>query len=358
MSLSILNVAYPLAPVGPDAAGGAEQVLTLLDRALVQNGDHSVVIACEGSRVRGTLIATPRPTGTLDDDALQTAADTHSEAIAEAMRRWDFDLIHMHGVDFHRYLPAPGPAVLATLHLPPDWYPPHIFGLQRPFTFLNCVSAAQQRSCPPSELLVPVVENGVPAQLLAADASKQGYALALGRICREKGFHTALDAARDAGIPLVLAGEVFAYEEHQRYFWEEILPRLKEGERRYVGPVGLREKRRLLSEACCLLVPSQVAETSSLVAMEALACGTPVIAFAVGALTEIVEQGRTGYLVDDERGMAEAIRAVDQIDPEDCRRAARERFSVSRMVGRYFELYERLSQWQIEQRGEVRAYLV
>ncbi|HEU0052459.1 MAG TPA: glycosyltransferase, partial [Longimicrobium sp.] len=111
----------------------------------------------------------------------------------------------------------------------------------------------------------------------------------------------------------------------------------------FAGAMDFRRKRRALSAARCLLVPSLVEETSSLVAMEALACGTPVIAYPKGALPSIVEHGRTGFLVNDVGEMAEAIRAADGIDPEECRRAARECFSAERMVELYFETYRLLA---------------
>ena len=120
------------------------------------------------------------------------------------------------------------------------------------------------------------------------------------------------------------------------------MPRL-DRRRRYLGPVGFIRKRRLLAAARCLLVPSLVAETSSLVAMEAAACGTPVIAFRSGALPEVVEDGRTGFLVDDVDGMAEAIRRVDRIDPAACREAARRRFSNRRMAAAYLDRYQMLA---------------
>src|SRR6185437_12674942 len=113
--------------------------------------------------------------------------------------------------------------------------------------------------------------------------------------------------------PLLIAGQVFPYPYHQHYFEAQIRPRLGRGAR-FLGPVGFARKRRLLSAARCLLVPSLVAETGSLVAMEALACGTPVVAFPAGALAEIVAPEVTGYVVNNTREMADAITMAESID--------------------------------------------
>ena len=342
MSLTILSVAYPLTPIGPDAVGGSEQILTLLDTALTRAGHRSIVVACEGSTPAGTLVATPRWDGPLTDEVRTWAQGQHRIAIEEALKTWPVDVVHMHSLDFWRYLPSGDVPLLATLHLPPDWYPAEIFRPSRPNTRLNCVSQAQRRACPPSPRMLPPIGNGVDVDRLAASHRKSDYALALGRICPEKGLHFALDAARDAGIPLLLAGEVYRYEAHERYFRDEIVPRL-DNSRRFVGPAGFRKKRRLLTKAQCLLIPSLVAETSSLVAMEALACGTPVVAYPSGALPEIVEDGRTGFLVTNQREMAAALAAVRFLDPEVCRNVARERFSAARMCARYFDVYHNLA---------------
>lgn len=342
MTTTVLSVAYPLAPVGPDAAGGAEQVLTMLDAALTRAAHRSVVIACEGSKAEGSLYPIPRVQGTFDDNARRLIQEASRIAIERALERWPVDIVHMHGIDFDRYLPPPGVPVLVTLHLPIEWYAPEAFCLRRPKTYLQCVSAAQQRTCPPGGPLLPyVIENGIPVDQLPRRVRKRDFAVALGRICPEKGFHVALDAAARAGIPLLLAGEVFPYEAHERYFREAIRPRL-DRQRRFIGPVGLVRKRRLLSAARCLLAPSLAPETSSLVAMEALACGTPIVAFPSGALPDILEHGKTGFLVRNEQEMADAIRAAESLDSAACRRVARERFSADRMVRQYFELYERL----------------
>lgn len=341
MTLTVLEVAYPFAPVSPDAVGGAEQVVSLLDAALVHAGYRSVVVAREGSSVRGVLVAAPGVEGALTAAARERAHRTYRRVVAAALRRFPVDVVHMHGIDFHAYLPATHVPVVVTLHLPPAWYPLEVYR-PRAGVWMHCVSAAQRRQVPAGAPLLPDIPNGVPVDRLPAPVSRRGFALALGRVCPEKGFHLALGAARAADVSLFLGGEVFAFPAHRRYFDREIRPRL-DHRRRFLGPVGFRRKRRLLSAARCLLVPSLAPETSSLVAMEALACGTPVIAFPAGALPEIVEDGRTGFLAGSEREMAEAIRAAGTIDPEACRAAARERFSAAVMAARHLALYEELA---------------
>jgi glycosyltransferase involved in cell wall biosynthesis len=341
--LSVLLVGYPLASVGPDAVGGAEQILSILDHALVAAGHRSLVIAPEGSVCRGELLATPLPHGPFDDRAKARAQRWHRAAITCALRDERVDIVHLHGVDFDRYLPDPGPPVLATLHLPAAFYPPAVFRLERPATFLHGVSASQTASFPEDAFLLPEIPNGVVLERFRFRESKRGFALALGRICPEKGYHLALDAAARAGVALLIGGSVYPYEAHERYFREAVQPRLG-AFGRFLGPVGGARKRRLLAAARCLVIPSLVAETSSLVAMEALASGTPVVAFRRGALPEIVEHGVTGFLVDDAAEMADAILAAEMIDPCACRCAAEDRFAAPRMVQAYVETYRRVIQ--------------
>jgi glycosyltransferase involved in cell wall biosynthesis len=240
------------------------------------------------------------------------------------------------------YLPPPGTPVLITLHLPIPWYPRELYEDHRPKTHLLCVSESQRAASPPAARRLEAIANGVDTQRLHPAGAKRHFALALGRICPEKGFHLAIDAARRAGFPLILAGQVFPYEDHQRYFYQQIVPRL-DHLRRFIGAIGLEEKRRLLPAARCVVIPSLVEETSSLVAMEALACGTPVVALERGALREIVEPGRTGLLVEDAEQMARAIVATEMLDPLVCRQAAVARFSAERMCGEYLDLYAQLS---------------
>lgn len=332
--LTILSVAYPFAPVGLDAAGGTEQILALIDRGLTADGHRSIVIAAEGSSVTGELIAVPA-----SPEAVEDSHERWREAIREALERVPVDLVHMQGLDFHSYLPPPGPPVLITLHLPPSFYPDSIFRLERPHTWMHCVSSSQLRACPPSRLMMPIIENGVPLDLLdPPPPARRDYALAIGRICPEKGLHLAVEAAERAGIPLHIAGKLFPYPEHEQY-WKEVLAPMIQPPHRFLGPLGISEKPGVMAGARCLLVPSLVAETSSLVAMEAIACGTPVVAFASGALAEVVEDGRSGFVVNDTAHMAEAIRAVDSLDRGALRDIACARFSGRRMVADYFARY-------------------
>ncbi len=342
MSLTILSVAYPLTPVGPNSSGGSEQILSMLDAHLTKNGHRSLVIAVQGSDIKGQLIPSPRPTTSeLNDEVRRWGQRAHQRLILETLNRYPVDLLHMHSLDFHTYLPASSLPTLATLHLPTDWYPRQIFQRPRRNFYLNCVSQSQHNTCPEGADVLPFVRNGIDVRSFAWKTRKKPFVLALGRVCPEKGLHLALEAARQAGVPMILAGELFAYREHLEYFKTEIVPRL-DADRQFIGPVGGTQKRELLATAKALLVPSLVAETSSLVTMEALASGTPVVAFRAGAIAELVDDGKTGFLVDDIGQMAAAIDKVDGLKAKDCRQTAESRCDQQSMVKSYLTLYRRL----------------
>jgi glycosyltransferase involved in cell wall biosynthesis len=335
LPLTILSVAFPFAPVRPEVAGGAEQVLLTLDRALTDAGHRSIVIAAENSAVRGELIGMP-----VWDDVLEAVRDSaarcHRNAIEAAIAEFAPDVVHYHGFDFPLYAVRTQTPSMATLHLPPNHY--HTDALMDGRVKLFCVSDSQRRRCPRGAAIDGVISNGVDVAYYRPSKTSRSYVIALGRICPEKGFHLALDAARLAGIPLILAGEVFAYEAHRRYFESEIRPRL-DAHRKFIGSVGPERKRRLLSGARCLIAPSQIDETSSLTAMEALACGTPVIARPAGALPEIVDHGNTGFIAENVEGIAEAIGQAGALSRAACRQAAETRFDVKQMIARYFDTF-------------------
>lgn len=342
MGLTVVSVAFGFAPVRPDAPGGAEQVLSQIDDALVEAGARSVVIAQEGSRVAGELIPIPACEGDGDLGRTDEVHKAIRARIAEVVGRGEADVIHLHGLDFADVLPPPGPPAVVTVHLPLDWYPPGALTANRPRTVLTPVSRDQAARAPEGLALGEPIPNGVDTELFAPEGEREDYALVLGRVCPEKGFHHALDAARLADVPLIAAGRVFPYAAHQEHFEREVRPRL-DAKRRFVGEVQGARKRRLLARARCVLIPSTAPETSSLVAMEALASGTPVIAFRSGALPEIVESGKTGFLVDSVEAMARAIKRVGEIDPADCRRAALDRFPLTRTTSAYLDLYRKLA---------------
>jgi glycosyltransferase involved in cell wall biosynthesis len=340
-TLTVLNVAYPLAPVGPDAVGGAEQIVSALDKGLLGAGHRSLVLACEGSQVDGKLFATPLPVGPLTAERQAEAHTRYRADIERIVARERVDLVHLHGADFYTYLPRAAVPVLATLHLPPDWYPGSIFQLERLHTYLHCVSNAQRRCCPASPRLLDDVPNGVDLTRFGPRGARGEYALVLGRVCPEKGIHVALDAAKRADVELLIAGEVFPYPAHLSYFEQEIAPRL-DARRRFVGPLAKSAKADTLARARCLVLPSLVSETSSLAAMEALASGTPVVAFRRGAPCELIVEGVTGHLVDDVPQMADAIGRAATLSSRACRTSA-EAFSVDAMLERYLRMYRRVA---------------
>ena len=343
MRLTVLSFAYPYAPVGRGCVGGSEQILTDIDQALVAAGHNSLVIACEGSRPAGKLLSIPRLLRPEDEDARRWCRKQVQACLDRTLEEYHVDLVHLHGINFHEYnLPLTVP-VLVTLHVAFASYPERIWAGLPPNVQLQCVSETQRRSCPPELGDVPVIANGVE---IPAPAEKSGdFAVVLGRICPEKNQHVALEAGSRAQIPVLLGGQVFPWRHHLAYFDEKIQPLLEHRNcvrHKFCGPLSPERKQRLLAQARCLLHPTIAPETSSLVAMEALAAGTPVIAYPSGALPEIVEDGVTGFLVNSVESMAAAIRRIDAIRPEVCREAAARRFSRARMIRQYFELYRTL----------------
>jgi glycosyltransferase involved in cell wall biosynthesis len=328
----ILSVAYPLLPVGPASGGGAEQILHLLA------GKDSIVIAASGSSVAGELLETPAFSGEITEEIRAEAQRIHRARIDEALARYGVDLIHFHGLDFHDYLPAAKIPMLATLHLPLEWYPAGIFQFQH--VVLNCVSRAQASSAPAGAGL-SVVSNGIDLSPYQVMPHKREFLVWLGRICPEKRVHIALEVAHRLNLPMIVAGPVHPFRTHQTYYSEQVEP-LLDNKRRYAGPIDLAQKIDLLSRARCVLIPSLAAETSSLVAMEAAAAGCPVVAFRSGALPEIVEHGLTGFIADSADEMAEYTSRARDISPQICRKRARERFDADRMRREYLALYERV----------------
>lgn len=344
--LRVLYIAYSLLPLSERSCGGAEQVLLMVESAMHQRGHSTLVAAASGSRVAGELFPTGDPPR--DTDSFELRDAEHIARVLEFIRQRQesdpFDLIHDHGGSFWRHAAAVDVPLLATLHLPRSFYPATNFAELPDHLTINCVSHSQAKHWQDVPQVRSVVRNGIEVDRFPYSENQGDYLLWLGRFCYEKGPHVALDVARKCGLPIVLAGEVYPFSYHQHYFDQEIAPRLEEmrNTAKWMRGISLQQKLELLRGARAVLIPSLVDETSSLVAMEAMACGTPVVCLRCGALPEVVADGVTGFVVDSPEEMAAAIQMTAHIRPRACRAWVEHYFSAVRVAQEYEELYTRI----------------
>ncbi len=339
--LSILYIAYPLLTVSETSAGGAEQMLFTLEREMAATGHRTTVAASVGSTPSGRLLETGHPVS--EPDHYEQREQEHTLRILEQLRQHpdEFDLVHDKSGSFFRHADACPVPVLATLHLPRSFYREQWLQAAARNLFFNCVSHSQARSFADLPNAIAVVQNGIRMPELPLPTRKENRVLWLGRICEEKAPHLAVAAAKLAGVPLTLAGSVYPFSYHQRYFDRAVKPHT-ERNFTYVEAPGVETKNRLLAGARALLLTSTVEETSSLVAMEAMSMGTPVIAFRRGAFPEIIADGETGFLVDSVEQMAGAIHDASRISPDACRSRVERFFRADRMARDYEQLYRRV----------------
>lgn len=337
--MRILYIAYPLLPVNDASAGGAEQMLWTLEREMSRRGHETTVAACAGSAVSGKL----HPTGTVPtgSDTFELRNREHQHAIRNLLQYVEFDLIHDESGSFFAGASNLWMPLLATLHLPRTFYPGVDWKALGSKMTVNCVSAAQAHTFADVPNLSGWVQNGIAIERFPLQAYKEDYLLWMGRICEEKAPHLAIEVSRQSGRKLILAGQVYPFRYHQEYFAREIEPQLGE-QVVFIDSPTFEKKVELLGKAAALLIPSQVEETSSLVAMEAMARGTPVIAFQRGALGEVVVDWRTGFLVEDLFGMTFALDHLHAVRPDVCRQHVERHFSAKRMADDYERLYRRI----------------
>lgn len=344
--MHILYISYPLLTVSDESAGGAEQMLWTLEREMAARGIETTVAASAGSQVSGELFVTGGPCSVPDD--FERRNHEHQDRIidlvrAQARQGSPFDLVHDKSGSFWPCAGEIHVPVLATLHLPRSFYFPELFeNIPSNVTF-NCVSESQARSF--ADLNPAVIPNGIVLNRFQPGSKPRQGLLWLGRICEEKAPHLALEIAARTGERITVAGQVYPFSYHQKYFEREVLPRLGQMPNAlFLASPSAQHKRELLRRARAVLITSQAQETSSLVAMEAAASGTPVIAFRRGAMLEIVKDGVTGFLVSDIDEAVAALNRINMITSSACIAHAREKFSSAHMAEGYWHLYSRILQ--------------
>lgn len=339
--MRVAQVAPLYESVPPQLYGGTERVVYHLTEQLVQHG-HDVTLFASGDSESSAKL---RP---MCGQALRLQGKKIIDPLAHHVRMIEivarearhFDVVHFH-IDYlhfpvsraHR-IPA-----LTTLHGRLDI--PELVPLYREFGDMHLVSISDNQRAPLRWAnWAGTVYHGFPENLFNFNPTPGRYLAFLGRFCPEKRPDRAIEIAKRAGIPLKIAAKIDPID--QEYFETQIRGLLDHPLIEYVGEIGESEKNEFLGNALALLFPIDWAEPFGLAMIEALACGTPVIAWPQGSVPEIIEDGVSGFLVDEIDLAAKAVERLDLIDRAACRRIFEQRFSARRMAANYLKIYERL----------------
>ena len=347
--MRIAQVAPLFESVPPKYYGGTERVVSYLTEELVRQGHEVTLFASGDSVTKAHLVAGCRRALRLDKHCIDQMA--HHVLMLEhiVQRAREFDVLHFH-VDYMHYPLSRRQFTpyLTTLHGRLDI--PDLEPLYREFRDAPVVSISNSQRLPlPAANWLGTVYHGLPDDLYQYREKPGAYLAFIGRISPEKRVDRAVAIARQVRMPLKIAAKVDDVD--RDYFETFIKPLLDDPLIEYIGEIGEGEKDEFLGCAIALLFPIDWEEPFGLVMIEALACGTPVVAFRRGSVPEVLVDGRTGFIVEDLAGAVDAVRRIGEIDRADCRQAFEERFTVQRMTEAYVDLYQRLVNGEMDKAG-------
>lgn len=334
--MRIAQLANIYRKVSPDSNNAIYSHAGLLTNGLVGNNNDVTLYASGDSVTQAKLVSvTDKPTADLDLDEEMQMHLTHMLISRCFSRASDYDIIHSHftllSSFYSKIVKTP---TVQSLHIP---IKDKIKPLLMQYKDNNYISfSLAQRKQMPELNWVANIYHGLDLQEFPFNPYPQDYLLYLGRIAPEKGTHLAIEAALAAGIPLVIAGRSY---QKDGYWHNEIEKRIDSKNIRYVGEADFQQKKELLANAKALIFPTQADETFGLSMIEAMACGTPVIGWANGAVPEVIQDRLTGYEVKDVAGAVKSIQALDKISREACRDRVKKYFSVETMVNNYERVY-------------------
>lgn len=335
--MRIAQVAPLTEAVPPTLYGGTERVISWLTEELVALG-HDVTLFASGDSVTSARLEAMWPRALRLDGTVRDPNALHMTAIEKVYRRSsEFDLVHFH-LDYYPFslMSRQSTPFLTTLHGRldlPEHHPTFEVFSDVPIV---SISNSQRRPIPKANWIA-TVPHGLPADLLQPQPVQPRYLAFLGRISPEKRVDRAIGIAQRCGLPLKIAAKVDRAD--QDYFNETIKPLLSTPGVEFIGEIGDDQKSEFLSGAIALLVPIDWPEPFGLVMIEAMACGTPVVAFNRGSASEIVEDAVTGFVVEDKTSAAGAIREIGALSRVAVRRRFEQRFTARRMAEDYLRIY-------------------